>query len=177
MNEEGRQLDEAAEHDLLRRCWYWHDARWFAAVAAEFGIDAANRLNRANVLALGQVEMRRLMKALGVEHVDGIDEAMRLYEEARRLYVPSSFIEADIEAVDDVGYDVAMRRCYVHENIVRAGIASTYECAVFDRIAGWHDAWGLPLAQPMPARTCALAAGRACRQRFTIDRPLLKEST
>ncbi len=168
MNEEGRELDAAAEQDLLRRCWYWHDARWFAAVAGEFGIDAANRLNRANVLGLGQVEMRRLMKALGVERVGGVAEALRLYEEARRLYVPSSFMEADVEAIGDDGYDVAMRRCYVHENIVRAGIASTYECAVFDRIAGWHEAWGLPLAQPMPARTCALAAGRECRQRFVI---------
>ncbi len=177
MNGQGRQLDESAEQELLRRCWYWHDARWFAAVAAEFGIDAANRINRANVLALGRVEMRRLMKARRIEHVGGIDEAMRVYEEARRLYVPSSFMEACIEAVNDVGYDVAMRRCYVHENIVRAGIASTYECAVFDRIAGWHEAWGLPLAQPMPARTCALAAGRECRQRFTIDRRLPKEST
>jgi hypothetical protein len=57
----------------------------------------------------------------------------------------------------------------VHENIVRAGIASTYECAVFDRLQGWHDAWGLPVAEPMPLRTCALAAGRDCRQRFTIE--------
>lgn len=170
MDDEGCRLDDAAAKELLRRCWYWHDARWFAAVAGEFGIDAANRLNRANVLGLGRVEMRRLMKARGVERVDSIAEALRLYDEARQLYVPSSFMEADIEAVSDDGYDIAIRRCYVHENIVRAGIASTYECAVFDRLQGWHDAWGLPLAEPMPSRTCALAAGRACRQRFTITR-------
>jgi hypothetical protein len=168
--DERRDLDHDAEQDLLRRCWYWHDARWFAAVAGEFGIDAANRLNRANVLALGQVEMRRLMKARTVDRVGTIAEALRLYEAARQLYVPASFMEADIEAVTDGSYDVAMRRCYVHENIVRAGIASTYECAVFDRIQGWHDAWGLPLAQPMPARTCALAAGRECQQRFSVAR-------
>lgn len=162
--------DASAEQDLLRRCWYWHDARWFAAVAAEFGIDAANRINRANVLALGQVEMRRLMKARGIERAVGIAEALQLYDDALELYVPSTFMEADVEAVGCDGYDVAMRRCYVHENIVRAGIASTYECAVFDRLRGWHDAWGLPLAEPTPSRTCALADGRECRQRFTIAR-------
>ena len=167
-NEES--MPESAEQELLRRCWYWHDARWFAAVAARFGMDAANEINRANVLALGQVEMRRLMRARGIERVTDIGAALRLYEAARHLYVPASFMEADIGAVSDDGYDVAMRRCYVHENIVKAAIASTYECAVFDRIQGWHDAWGLPLNEPMPARNCALAAGRECRQRFTIAR-------
>ena len=165
---ETHELDHEAEQDLLRRCWYWHDARWFAAVAGEFGIDAANRINRANVLALGQVEMRRLMKARRIERVASIADALRLYEQARELYVPSSFMEADVESVTGDGYDVAMRRCYVSENIIRAGIASTYQCAVFDRLSGWHDAWGLPLVEPLPARTCALAAGRDCRQRFNI---------
>lgn len=169
MNDDSPLLDHAAEKELLRRCWYWHDARWFAGVATEFGIEAANRVNRANVRALGQVEMRRLMKATGVERVANIAAALHLYEAARALYVPASFMEADVEGVSGVGYDVVMRRCYVHENIVRAGIAATYECAVFDRLQGWHDAWALPLAESVPPRTCALAAGRECRQRFAIE--------
>ena len=169
MHEDDDEPNIEAAKDLLRRCWYWHDARWFAAVAAQFGMEAANRINRANVLALGQVEMRRLMKATSVERVETIADALRLYDAARDLFVPPSFMEADVEAASDDGYDVAMRRCYVHENIVRADIESTYECAVFDRLQGWHDAWGLPLAQPVPRRKCALAAGRECRQRFVID--------
>ena len=103
MTDREDQLDSVVEKDLLRRCWYWHDARWFAAVAAECGIDVANRINRANVLALGRVEMRRLMKARGAETVGTIVEALRLYEEARQLYAPSSFMEAAVEDVDDDG--------------------------------------------------------------------------
>ena len=169
MDDEDPPLDQPAEKELLRRCWYWHDARWFAGVAAEFGIETANRINRANVRALGQVEMRRLMRAAGVERVATIAGALRLYEAARELYVPASFMEADVEGVSGAGYDVVMRRCYVHENIVRAGIAATYGCAVFERLQGWHDAWALPLAETLPPRTCALAAGRECRQRFAIE--------
>ncbi len=161
-------LDAETEKDLLRRCWMWHDARWFAAVAGEFGMEAANRLNRRNVRALGQTEMRRLMRALDVESVGGIAEALALYEAGRALYVPASLMEADVGAVADDSYDVTFRRCFVHENIVRAGIAATYECAVFERLQGWHDAWGLPLAEELPARPCALAAGEACRHRFAI---------
>jgi hypothetical protein len=168
MMTEGPVLDPETEKDLLRRCWLWHDARWFAAVAGEFGMAAANRINRANVRALGQVEMRRLMKARGVDQVADLAAAMRLYDAGRDLYVPGSLMDAEVGAIADGSYEVTFRRCYVHENIVRAGIADAYECAVFARIEGWHDAWGLPLAEDLPARTCALAAGQQCRQRLAV---------
>ena len=161
-------LDAETEKDLLRRCWLWHDARWFAAVAGEFGMDAANRINRGNVRALGQVEMRRLMKARGVEIAGDLPAARELYAAGRDLYVPGSLMDANVGAVAEDAYEVTLRRCFVHENIVRAGIAATYVCAVFDRIQGWHDAWGLPLADDPPARTCALAAGQECRQRLAV---------
>ncbi|MBI5283935.1 MAG: hypothetical protein HY874_02485 [Chloroflexi bacterium] len=163
-------LDAEAGKDLLRRCWMWHDARWFAAVAGEFGMEAANRINRNNVRELGRVEMRRLMKALTVESVESIAGALALYEAGRALYVPSSLMEADVGAVTEDSYEVTFRRCFVHENIVRAGIADSYRCAVFDRLQGWHDAWGLPLAEELPVRRCALAAGEICRQQFAVRR-------
>lgn len=161
-------LTVETEKDLLRRCWLWHDARWFAGVAAEFGMDAANRINRNNVRALGQVEMRRLMKAHGVERVEDVARAMELYHAGRDLYVPASLMDADVTVTGPDAYEVTFRRCYVHENITRAGIAATYDCAVFSRIQGWHDAWELPLAEDLPSRTCALAAGRTCQQRFIV---------
>jgi len=168
MNATERLVDPAAREELLRRMWYWHDARWFAAVAGEVGIDAANRVNRGIVRALGQTEMRRLMRALSVEGVDGIGDELALFEAGRDLFVPASLIESSVCAAGDHAYDVAIARCFVHDNIVRAGIADVYECAVFDRIAGWHDAWGLPLMDEPPTATCAMAAGRACGRRFAI---------
>ena len=168
MMAEERRLTGEEREDLLRRCWLWHDARWFAGVAQEFGMDAANRLNGRTVRALGQTEMRRLMKALRVERVGGMNEAMWLYEAGRDLYVPPTLMDADVGAVTADWYEVTFNRCFVHENIVRAGIAETYLCAVFDRIEGGHDAWGLPLAEELPARTCAMAAGHVCQRRFVV---------
>ncbi len=164
-----QNLDGATREDLLRLTWYWHDARWFAAVAAEFGIDAANRVNRGIVRALGQAEMRRLMKALAADRVDGIGDALELFEDGRELFVPASLVESSVRAAGDRAYDVAIGRCFVHDNIVRAGVAESYQCAVFDRVAGWHEAWGLPLVDEPPAGTCAMAAGRPCRRRFAVE--------
>jgi hypothetical protein len=168
MTANGRNLDAATREELLRRTWYWHDARWFAAVAGEFGIDAANRMNRAIVRALGQTEMRRLMREMAVDGVGGIDDALALFGAGRDLFVPASLMDASVTADDEHAYDVAIGRCFVHDNIVRAGIAGVYECAVFDRLAGWHDAWGLPLIEEPPAITCAMAAGQACWRRFAF---------
>jgi hypothetical protein len=109
-----RTLTAETEKDLLRRCWLWHDARWFAAVAGEFGMEAANRINRKNVRALGQVEMRRLMKAQGVERAGDIVEAMELYDAGRDLYVPPSLMDADVAVTGAGAYEVTFRRCYVH---------------------------------------------------------------
>ena len=169
MNANEQELDASAREALLRRTWYWHDARWFAAVATEFGMDAANRINRAIVRALGQMEMRRLMKARAVDRVDGIGGALNLFAAGRDLFVPASLIESSVSPAGDRAYDVTISRCFVHDNIVRAGIAEAYQCAVFDRIAGWHDTWGLPLVEEPSAGACAMAAGRPCRQRFAVE--------
>jgi hypothetical protein len=63
-------LSDEKEKELLRRCRYSHDARWYMAVAQEFGVEAANRLNKRVCQALGKAEMRRLVKALGVPMVE-----------------------------------------------------------------------------------------------------------
>ena len=59
-------LSDEQEKELLRKCWYTHDARWFMSVAQEFGLEAANRLNKRTCRALGEAEMRRFVKALGI---------------------------------------------------------------------------------------------------------------
>ncbi len=162
-------LSSSVREDLIRKNWYSHDARWFAAVAEEFGIEAANRMNRRIVRAIGQVETGRLAKTLGVERPSNLQEFLSMLEMGRELYVPPPLIEMDARPIDERSYEVTVSRCFVAENIRRAGIAETYDCAVFDRVQGWHDALGLPLAgDQLPATRCAMAQGRECRRVFTI---------
>lgn len=51
---------------LLVKCWMSHDARWFNAVAREFGMEAANRVNQAAVRDAARAEAQRVGRALGV---------------------------------------------------------------------------------------------------------------
>jgi hypothetical protein len=162
-------LPAEVREDLIRKNWYSHDARWFAAVSEEFGIEAANRLNRRIVRAIGQVETGRLAKALGVERASNVPEFLEMLDLGRELYVAPPLMEMDARAIDERSYEVTVSRCFVAENIQRAGVAGSYDCAVFDRVQGWHDALKLPLADDeLPAARCAMAQGRECRRVFAI---------
>jgi hypothetical protein len=95
-----------------------------------------------------------------------------MLESGRELYVAPPLIEMEARAIDESSYEIRVSRCFVAENIQRAGIAEAYECAVFDRVAGWHDALGLPLTDgELPAQRCAFAQGRECRRVFAVRQP------
>ncbi len=163
-------LSPEQREDLIRRCWYSHDARWFRAVAQEFGLEVANRLNRQVIRAQGKVETRRLMKALGISQISDVEEMIRFVDTAVHLIV-GPLMEFEIRALNDHSYEGTFHRCFVHENIVKAGVAQSYFCAVFDRLQGFHDAANLPLTEEIAALPCAKAEGQECRRVLTVQPP------
>lgn len=163
----GVRLEVSEQKDLVRRCWYSHDGHWFASVAAELGIETANRLNRRALRAQGVTEARRLRKACGIEEIRGLRDFLRLFELLSSVLVPSPPTQVRVAVLGESSYEICVDRCFVHESVVRAGSPEAYQCAVFDRIAGWHDGAGLPLRDPPPDLPCAKAAGRECRRILT----------
>ncbi len=163
-------LDPRTREDLIRRAWYAHDARWFAAVAAEFGMDAANRLNRAAVRAVGQVEAGRMARTLGKARAESVEEFLDFLACGLDLYVAPPLMDMTLRKVDDRSYEVTVNDCFVHTNITKAGIADSYQCAVWDRVQGYHEAVGQSLAEgQLPAFTCLKARGLECRRVLSIQ--------
>jgi hypothetical protein len=148
---------------LIRSCWYSHDARWFNAVAQEFDLETANRLNKRVCRALGQAEMRRLIRALGIVKPTTVHELVQVVEVAFSVFAPPPLAQLEIRAVDDRSYQAWMKQCFIHDNVTKAGIGRYYVCAAHDRVQGWHDALGLPLAAEPPTLPCAKVQGRECR--------------
>jgi hypothetical protein len=161
-------LSDEQEKELLRKCWYTHDARWFMSVAQEFGLEAANRANKRTCRALGEAEMRRLVKAFGIAAPKTVRELVPVIEAAFRFFTPPPLTEFEVQVVDDRSWEGSLKRCFIHDNVVKAGIGSSYVCAAIDRIYGWHDALGLPLADEPPAFRCLKLEGRECRHVLTI---------
>ncbi len=164
-------LSPEDREELIRRCWYSHDARWYMAVAEEFGLEVANRLNRKACHALGSAEMHRFVGALGIATPTTAQELVEVIEAAFCLFASPPLTQFEIRLVDGQSYEIWMKRCFIHENITKAGLGSSYTCAVLDRIQGWHEALGLPMAEEPCPGSCPKVQGRDCRLSVTIAPP------
>ncbi|MDI7261844.1 MAG: DUF6125 family protein [Thermodesulfobacteriota bacterium] len=161
------RLSFEMEKDLLIKGWMSHDARWFMAVAENFGIEAANQLNQIVARELGRVEMKRYMKTMNVLPPKDIDEHLNLKKSAISLYGPD-LIEYEITVLDSQSYKMHLQRCFAHENIVKTGIKDQYECGIFARLEGWIDAQGLEHRLIPPLSQCMKVLGKECCYTVTL---------
>jgi hypothetical protein len=131
------------------------------AVAERFGIEEANRLNQKVCRELGQVEMKRFMKALSLPLPKNMGEHLTINEEAISLYGPD-LIEYEIKVLDRQSYEMHIKRCFAHENVVKAGVKDQYECGILARIQGWINAQGLKHELTPALGKCMKVLGKEC---------------
>jgi Family of unknown function (DUF6125) len=150
-----------SQKDLLIKGWMSHDARWYMAVAEHFGIEAANRLNQMVARELGRVEMKRFMKALNLPPSRNMEEYLNLKKAALSMFGPD-LVDFEMKILDPQSYEMHLKRCFAHENIVRAGIKDQYECGIFSRFQGWIDAQGLEHELIPALGKCMKVLGKGC---------------
>ena len=146
---------------LLLKCWMSHDARWFNAVAREFGMEAANRVNQAAVRDAGRIEAQRVGRALGAPPPKDAAGCLRAQETLIGLLGPD-LLDYDAEVNGADSYRIRVKRCFAHENVEKAGIASQYDCGIFARIEGWLEGIGFDHQVDPPLKGCLKAQGKEC---------------
>ncbi len=166
-NEQLRRLSSSEREALLVRCWMSHDARWFMAVAREFGIEAANRINQTAVRELGEVEAKHLIRALRLPPVKGIEDLLLAQEIIIGLFGPD-LLDYDLAKVGENKCQVRVRRCFAHENAKRAGIGDQFECGIFARSSGWMKALGVVYEMTPPPGKCLKVQGQECEYTFKL---------
>ena len=152
---------------LLVKCWMSHDARWFMAVAREYGMQVTNRLNRIAAHELGKAEAQRLVRALRLPPATTLDDCL-LAQEILIGFLGPDLLDYRVRKVGDNAYQVLVRRCFAHDNAVRAGIADGFECGIFARVTGWLDALGLAYETNPPLGKCLKAQGQECLYTIAI---------
>ena len=156
-----RQLAPSEREILLIKCWMSHDARWFMAVAKEFGLQAANRVNQTAAHEAGKVEAGRIIRALRLPPATTLDECLQAQEIFIGLLGPD-LLDYRVSKVSDTAYETCVRRCFAHDNAERAGIADKLECGVFARVTGWIEALGVAYQINPSLGKCLKAQGREC---------------
>jgi hypothetical protein len=167
-----QQLTPSEREALLIKCWMSHDARWFTAVAGEFGLDVANRINKIAAHELGKVEARRLTAVLGSTPVENLDEYL-LFQEIGISLLGPDLLEYQIQKVDDHTCQMSVTRCFAFENVTRAGIADQYDCGILPRVTGWMEFLGIDHELNPPLGKCLKAQGKECAYSisFRVDGP------
>jgi len=154
------RITGADREQLLLSGWMWHDARWFTAVAREFGLSAASRVNAAAVHETGRVEARRTLKLMDVPAPADLRSCVIAQEAMGRVLAPG-LVDYDLTLDDDsVRFDV--RRCFAFENVTKAGIIADYRCGIFPRLEGWWDAFDVAYELTPAPGPCMMAERGAC---------------
>jgi hypothetical protein len=161
VSEGGDSLSAAQREQLLIRCWMSHDARWFNAVAREFGMEAANRINQSAVREAARLEAQRVGRALGVVPARDAAACMNAQQALIGLLGPE-LLDYDARAEDASTYRVTVQRCFAHENVTKAGIAAKYDCGIFARVEGWLEGMGFDQQVDPPLKGCLKAQGKEC---------------
>ena len=161
------RLTPAAREAVLVRSWMSHDARWFNAVAQEYGLEAANRLNKVAARAVGQAEAPRVLRALALTPSAALDDWLVAQEALIGLLGPD-LLEYRVRKLDARAYRVEVERCFAYDNVVRAGVAATYECGILERVGGWLDALGLAHRMNPCLGRCLKAQGRECAYEIAL---------
>ena len=162
-----QRLSPPEREALLIKSWVSHDARWFMAVAREYGMEAANRLNRVAAHEVGKVEARCIARALALPPARTIDDWLLTQEILLGLVGPE-LVDYRVAKAGSNAFQVHVQRCFANENAVRAGVSDHYECGIFARITGWADALGLGYEMSPSLGKCLKAAGDECLYRFTL---------
>jgi hypothetical protein len=128
---------------LLIKCWMSHDARWFMAVASEFGMEVTNRLNQIAAHEVGKAECKRIIKALQLPRVASLGDYLLIQEVFIGLLGPD-LLDYRVNKVSETSARVHVQRCFAYENARRAGVAEQMDCGIFARVTGWIEAMNLP---------------------------------
>jgi len=156
--------------DLLHKGWMSHDGMWFYHCLKEFGIEKANKLNKATIQSLAPLEMKRLKKLLGIEKVETFEEFKHLLSGAFELLV-ADFMNATMSLPDKniLHWEFTPKECFAYKGMQSLGVIDKYECGVIYRIECWMDSLGIKYHINPQIKGCLMLVAGNCSGEFRLE--------
>lgn len=162
-------MDELRE--LLVKCWMVHDGMWFFQCIQAYGIEAANRLNKAAIQSLAPVEVRMVGKALGIktEDVNKFDELRDVIDGMFQV-VRGDFMDFTYEFPEEnvMRWQIG-EKCFAMEGMKRIGASDSYECGVFYRVMCWVESLGIGYTVEPSIEGCLLRETGECSGKVLFE--------
>ena len=153
--------------DLLGKGWLTHDGMWFYHTYQEFGIEKANKLNKAAIRSLAPIEIKRVKKALGTggEKIGTFEELKDFMLEALEMTLPNSVFERfrfRASSKDLLHWEWESGECFAYKGMKQIGIIDGYRCGVIYRIECWLEALGIKYSIDPKIDKCMMHEKGAC---------------
>ena len=164
------QLDKKDLKELLVKCWMTHDGSWFYNCNKEYGIEAANKLNKAAIKNLSVIEVQRVKKAMGMERdkIKTFDQLKEFIDSGFSI-VKGDFMDFRYRFPEDNVMHWEINRCFAHEGMKRIGIQEGYECGLLYRVSCWLDVLGIKHEIEPEFETCLLYSQEKCSGKIIVD--------
>jgi hypothetical protein len=163
-----RSLDKKEMKELLVKCWMTHDGLWFYHSLKECGLEKTNRANQAAARAIGAVEAKRIVRALGMGDVRTFGAVKEFIKHGFDL-VGGDFMEFVFDCSVENTFHVDTKRCFAFEGISKMGAIDGYDCGIFARIAGWFDGLGIEYEIDTPLKGCLMHTKGKCSREFRFN--------
>jgi hypothetical protein len=162
---EGRELKE-----ILIKNWMTHDAMWFYQCAQQFGMEKTNVVNKAAVRSMGMVEIKRLKKALGADHIHTFDEFSEFFNTVMET-VLADFMKSSFYISGHNKIHGEWKQCFAYEGLTKYGMIDQYKCGIMDRVEGWFDALGIPYTVTPKVEGCMMHTDGHCYRDYLFQFP------
>jgi len=167
------KLDKKGLKDLLSKCWLSHDGIWFYHCIQEFGVKKANMMNKTAIKSLAPLEIKRIMKALGVEKVETFEQMRELIFEDALALVTSESVRNGFNFTcpekNIIQWEVKEQNCFAYIGTKNVGISDKYECGVIYRIGCWLDSLGIEYRVTPQIEGCLMHTNGKCSGDFKFD--------
>jgi len=153
--------------DLLGKGWLTHDGMWFYHTYQEFGVEKANKLNKAAIRSLAPIEIKRVQKALGIGggKIGTFEELKDFMLEALEVILPNSVFEKfrfRASSKDLLHWEWESGECFAYKGMKQIGIIDGYRCGVMYRIECWLEALGIKYSIDPKIDKCMMHEKGAC---------------
>ena len=160
--------------EFLGKGWLTHDGMWFFNVYQNYGIDAANKLNRAAIKAMAPLEVKRCRKLLGIEkeRLGTFAEVRDFMDGALQAILPESILSVSSFTAPSrnvIRWKWQDGKCFAFEGMQRLGIADQYVCGVIYRIECWLDCLEIPYRVNPRVDACMMAKTGSCAGEFVVE--------
>jgi len=161
-----RTLEQIGITDLkehLIKNWMTHDGMWFYHCLKSFGIEEANRLNKAAIKSLAAIEFKRAMQLFRINRIDTFEDLKNAIDatfsvsKGDFMNFTYTFLENDL-----FHWEWLDSNCFAFQGMKRMGAVEHYECGVIYRVLCWLENAGIKYALSPEFNGCLMHTKGKC---------------